>query len=139
MTKQRRIILEELKKTKTHPTAYQLYDIVRGRLPRISLATVYRNLEVLETMGKVNQLGIGKSRRFDADTHDHNHIRCISCGRVDDYPSVTMKFKKNPLNLETPPYEVIGHTVDFYGICEKCRSRGLKPDRFGIVNGITKN
>jgi len=139
MTKQRRIILEELKKTRTHPTAYQLHDIVRERLPRLSLGTVYRNLEVLEKMGKVNLIRIGKMRRYDADIHDHNHIRCISCGRVDDYPSVSMKIKNGQKKVEEPPYEVIGHTVDFYGLCEKCRKCGIKSDRFGALNRITKN
>lgn len=47
MTRQRAVILEELRKTATHPTADELYSIVRRRLPRISLGTVYRNLDFL--------------------------------------------------------------------------------------------
>ncbi|MGE5577510.1 MAG: Fur family transcriptional regulator, partial [Syntrophothermus sp.] len=51
MTRQRQIILEELKNVTTHPTADEVYEMVRRRLPRISLGTVYRNLELLAEEG----------------------------------------------------------------------------------------
>jgi hypothetical protein len=47
ITKQRQLILEELKKVVTHPTADEIYRMVRERMPRVSLGTVYRNLETL--------------------------------------------------------------------------------------------
>ena len=69
MTYQREIILEELKKTKTHPTADELYTTVRQRIPHISLATVYRNLETLANSGLVRKLEvIGRQKRFDGNT-----------------------------------------------------------------------
>ncbi|MGC8659306.1 MAG: Fur family transcriptional regulator, partial [Desulfomonilaceae bacterium] len=52
-TSQRRIILEELAKLKTHPTANEVYEVVRKRLPKISLGTVYRNLELLSESGSI--------------------------------------------------------------------------------------
>ena len=56
MTRQRAVILEELRKTKSHPTADELYSIVRERLPRISLGTVYRNLDFLAETGEILKL-----------------------------------------------------------------------------------
>ena len=53
ITKQRQVILEELRKLNTHPSADEIYKVVRRRLPRISLGTVYRNLEVLVQMGEI--------------------------------------------------------------------------------------
>ena len=53
MTHQRRLILDELKKLKTHPTADEIYVIVRKKMPRISLGTVYRNLEILSETGQI--------------------------------------------------------------------------------------
>ena len=65
-TPQRRIILEELCAVTTHPTAGELYGIVRRRLPRVSLGTVYRNLEVLYANGVINKLDYaGAEARFD--------------------------------------------------------------------------
>jgi Fur family transcriptional regulator, ferric uptake regulator len=83
MTSQRRIILEELRKTKTHPTADELYVVARKRLPKISLGTVYRNLDQLAESGEILKLEMcGCQKRFDGNTHEHFHARCQGCGRV---------------------------------------------------------
>ena len=66
MTHQRRIILEELRNTRSHPTADEVYEIVRKRIPKISLGTVYRNLELLSESGVIQKLEIGGTqKRFD--------------------------------------------------------------------------
>ena len=85
MTRQRAVILEELRKVKTHPTADELYSIVRERLPRISLGTVYRNLDFLADTGEIRRLeAAGTTKRFDGDISWHQHVRCIHCGRIGD-------------------------------------------------------
>ena len=56
MTRQREVILEELRKVNTHPSADEIYEMVRKRLPRISLGTVYRNLEILSKSGDIKKL-----------------------------------------------------------------------------------
>ena len=71
-TKQKGIILEELSKVKTHPTADSVFSIVRKRLPTISFGTVYRNLNLLRDDGKVLELSAGRySCRYDATTANH--------------------------------------------------------------------
>ena len=63
------VILEELRKVKTHPTADELYAMVRTRMPRISLGTVYRNLDFLTESKEILKLeSAGSIRRFDGDT-----------------------------------------------------------------------
>jgi len=65
-TEQRAVILDELRKCRNHPGADELYARVRGRLPRISLATVYRNLELMAARGLIRRLDpAAGSRRFD--------------------------------------------------------------------------
>jgi Fur family ferric uptake transcriptional regulator len=59
LTSQRQVILEELKKVKSHPTANEVYDMVRKRLPRIGLGTVYRNLDLLAERGIIKKLEVG--------------------------------------------------------------------------------
>jgi len=77
ITRQRRVILEELQRTKSHPTADELYRKVRRRLPRISLGTVYRNLELLSRSGLIRKLEIGGGKmRFDGIVEPHYHIHC---------------------------------------------------------------
>ena len=78
-------LLEELKKLRSAPTADELYEKVRRRLPRISPGTVYRNLEALSRRGLVEKLQVaGTQKRFDASRHPHYHARCVRCGRVGD-------------------------------------------------------
>ena len=85
ITRQRVVILDELRKVRCHPTATGLYEIVRRQLPKVSLGTVYRNLELLARMGTIRKLEFsGTEARFDGDIGRHDHIRCVRCDRVDD-------------------------------------------------------
>ncbi len=90
-TPQRQVILDELHALHTHPTAAELYALVRQRLPRISLGTVYRNLEVLCEDGLARQLPLaGADTRYDGQVHRHDHVRCTACGIVRDLPAGTV-------------------------------------------------
>lgn len=120
-TTQRRIILEELRKLETHPTAAELYELVRRRVPRISLGTIYRNLELLERMGAVRKLGYhGVQARYDGTEQNHLHIQCLHCGRIDDLPDLKMK-PPVEINSEIGGYRILGLTTAFVGICPKCK------------------
>ncbi|MFH1725119.1 MAG: transcriptional repressor [Elusimicrobiota bacterium] len=120
MTRQRRIILEELRKVFTHPTADELYKAARKRLPRISLSTVYRNLELLCREGAIRKLEMaGSQKRFDGNLKDHYHIRCLRCGRVAD-----IELERRP-DLEGSirgvyGFEVLGHRLELTGVCGPC-------------------
>ena len=123
MTHQRTIILEELRSVTSHPTADELYALVKKRLPRISLATVYRNLETLAQSGMVRKLAItGRQKRFDGDLSLHDHITCTVCNRIDDiFPG------EDDVQVPLPPGK-LGYTlsemrVHYYGICPECQSK----------------
>ena len=120
MTIQRRVILEELRKSKEHPTADQLYQQVRRRLPRISLGTVYRNLDILSKSGLINKLeGACAQTRYDADTDKHEHIRCLQCGSIADVAADAGPELKSRIG-ELTGYEVTGYNLEFLGICPDC-------------------
>jgi len=121
LTTQRQIILEELAKVRTHPTASELYDMVRKRLPRIGLGTVYRNLELMAETGMILKLEVGGTqKRFDAVTDTHYHIRCSRCGKVDDIDTPVMEELVKEAAASSS-YQVIGHHVEFNGICPNCQ------------------
>lgn len=123
LTRQRKVILEELKKLKTHPSADEVYEIVRQRLPRISLGTVYRNLEILSQLGEIQRLELGGSlRRFDGNPKNHYHIRCLGCGSVDDLMAGPIENIENNI-CELTDYEVIGHRLEFLGFCRRCSGK----------------
>jgi Fur family transcriptional regulator, ferric uptake regulator len=121
MTKQRRVIVEELNKLKTHPTATVLYELVRKRLPRISLGTVYRNLEILSDAGIILKLETaGTQKRFDGTVENHYHVRCVQCGQVDDLPVPLLGDIEDALH-GLSDYKILSHRLEFQGICPSCR------------------
>jgi len=121
LTTQRQIILEELAKVKTHPTASELYNMVRKRLPRIGLGTVYRNLELMAENGMILKLEVGGTqKRFDATTDTHYHIRCSNCGKVDDIDTPVLEELVKEAAASSS-YQVLGHHVEFSGICPSCQ------------------
>lgn len=121
MTTQRKVILEELKKVTSHPTAGELCEMVRRRLPRISLGTVYRNLEILSREGIIQKLDVGGNEmRFDGDISNHYHLRCLICGRVDDAdvePIQGLDRQREGMR----GYQIQGHRLEFVGICPDCQ------------------
>ena len=122
-TMQRQILLEELAKAKNHPTACELYDIVRKRLPRIGLGTVYRNLELMAEAGIILKLEVGGSqKRFDAEIKPHYHIRCSICSRVENI-DIDVVDDLVEAAAEKTLYTIINHHVEFTGECPDCQKR----------------
>jgi Fur family ferric uptake transcriptional regulator len=118
---QRQIILEELQREKNHPSAQELYERVRHRLPKISLGTVYRNLEQMAASGLIQKIeGTGGQRRFDGDLVDHYHLRCLYCGRVED-ASLPKLSRLNQTFGKMTDYTILGHRLEFLGICPRCQ------------------
>jgi Fe2+ or Zn2+ uptake regulation protein len=127
MTRQRQVILDELRRHNTHPTADSLYESVRLRLPHISLGTVYRNLEILTSLGEIQTLDLsGSQKRFDGNPNKHYHIRCMHCGRVDDAPIAPLNQLEDELYGATV-YTIMGHRLEFMGLCPECsRNQALR-------------
>ncbi len=126
MTNQRERILAELKDSGRHLSADELYERVRQGIPHISLATVYRNLEILVGMGIVAKLEIsGRAKRFDYDVSRHDHIFCIECHRFDN---IEVKREEiEPIAAETAGgYSVTGYRLEFAGICPECQKKHQK-------------
>jgi Fur family ferric uptake transcriptional regulator len=130
MTPRRRVVLEELRSLKTHPTADELYRRVRERMPRTSLGTVYRSLRILAEDGRIRVFERGGlPRRFDGDVSGHYHIECVECGDVVDLPADRFgNIEKRVQDL--CGYTVVGHRVGFTGVCPRCarkrRRRGTR-------------
>jgi Fur family ferric uptake transcriptional regulator len=120
LTSQRQVILEELQKVTSHPTASEVFDMVRKRLPRIGLGTVYRNLDLLAEKGIIKKLEAGgEQKRFDGDTSQHYHVRCVKCGRVEDiFIERSKELEKRAASYCN--YKILDHHVQFSGICSKC-------------------
>lgn len=124
-TRQRQVILEELCRLTTHPTATELYELLRPRLQNLSLGTVYRNLDLLARMGRIRKLEwAGGEARFDGNTCHHDHVRCTCCGRVADVGGSSREVAAGGQE-DFRGYDVLGYRLEFIGICPCCREQSL--------------
>ena len=120
MTKQRRLILDVLRKNNVHPTADVVYEMVREHMPRISLGTVYRNLEILTALGEIQTLELsGSQKRYDGNPCKHYHVRCMHCGVVDDAPIAPFNQLEDKL-YDATVFTILGHRLEFLGLCPTC-------------------
>ncbi len=128
-TKQREVILEELCKLTSHPTADELYFIVKKRLPNISLGTVYRNLEYMSQKGMIKKIEVrGKLKRFDGNTEKHFHMRCVKCDKIfdlflDDYKDFDSLF--STFASKSDNFKVLDYDFEIQGLCENCQNKDL--------------
>jgi len=122
-TRQRQLVLEELRATHSHPTAGELYKAVRERLPRISLGTVYRNLDILQETGDVVRLAgcTGQEARYDGNPHPHLHLQCDRCHRVFDLDTV-LPVLDDLVGSTLEGHAIAGYQVIMGGVCKTCRN-----------------
>ncbi len=129
VTPQRLAIYSALAATKAHPSAEMLFNELQPHYPTMSLATVYKTIEILRELNLVQILNTGEdSFRYDADTSNHPHIRCLACQRVDDVDPVEWGSFYQTVGDSTG-YDLRGHQFYFYGVCPACQREGAKNDQ----------
>lgn len=119
-TKQRRLVYDAVRAASDHPTAEAVYDRVRRLIPRVSLGTVYRNLQLLVADGRLRSWTRGRATRYDADLSAHDHFLCESCGLLLDLDRAGAPLAAER-RLEAKGFEVRGRILDLIGLCRNCR------------------
>lgn len=106
-----------------HPSAHHVYDALKKEMPSSSLGNVYRNITILVEEGRITRKDFGDGiERYDAIPGMHYHFICDTCKMVTDFPMkrqdlITRKAR------EMSDHSISGHTIQFYGTCDKCRKR----------------
>ncbi len=119
-SKQRDAVLKDLCERYDHPTAEQVYLSVKKSIPSISLATVYRNLRLLESEGKILKITTENGDRFDGHTHEHYHFTCTNCKNVLDLElGDNVKINLLPKDFAGT---ISGHELMFFGKCPTCKA-----------------
>ena len=120
LTSQRRAVLDALSKAEGHPSAEDVYLIVKRENPRVALGTVYQALSVLEKVGVVSSKHWAESpTRYDLNVEPHLDIRCTGCGRVSEVPGVDLGGVEARIS-ENTPYKVTRATMVVEGLCPGC-------------------
>ncbi|MBN1138595.1 MAG: transcriptional repressor [Anaerolineae bacterium] len=124
LTPQRIALLRLLAAGDGHPSAHQLYEQIKDQFPTTSLATVYKTLTVLKEIDEVLELGFsGDDNRYDGNKpYPHPHLICIRCQKILD-PEVNLAHGLIQEVAQSSGYQIVGHRLDFYGLCPDCQDR----------------
>jgi Fur family peroxide stress response transcriptional regulator len=132
VTVQRRVILEALLDRADHPTADQVYDDVKDRVPGLSRTTVYRVLETLVRLGVARRANhLGAAARFDPNTDHHHHLVCVSCNTLQDFTDPALEALPLP-DTRREQFEIADYSIYYLGTCAGCRRhKGMPPGTGG--------
>ncbi|MGN0171082.1 MAG: transcriptional repressor [Lachnospiraceae bacterium] len=123
-SKQREAIRTVLMETKSHPSAETVYQMLKATYPNISLATVYRNLNLLTELGEITKVsGTTGSDRFDGNVNPHIHFFCTDCNTILDLPSPENDTDQVAIMQETFSGKITGHVTNYYGLCPDCLAK----------------
>jgi len=121
LTRQRAAVFNHLAQVEHHPTAEEIYLAVKRQLPKLSLATVYKNLDALVACGAASKFTYGDAAaRYDIRTDHHYHTRCLKCGKMWDLDAE----KGSELLKQIKPqagFEVQDYRLELLGRCHECR------------------
>ena len=122
-TRQLAAVEEIVNAAHDHPSAEEIHRRVCRKLPRVSLGTVYRNLQKLAAQQRLRVVQLADSAaRYDGMLEEHDHFLCERCGAVSD---LLRKYSPAPRlpELGRAGYVVRSHALTYYGMCPKCRAR----------------
>jgi Fe2+ or Zn2+ uptake regulation protein len=116
MTPQRRAILKVLTGNTSHPTAEQIHEMVKERMPDISLATIYNTLHEMAEMQELYELDLGhRVQHYEISREEHAHRVCLVCGRIEDVP---VDFEKLVSLCQcSDDFRPVRYAVTIYGYC----------------------
>ena len=121
-SRQRELILQILRSTKSHPAANWIFEEARKQIRNISLGTVYRNLHTLKEEGRIREISFGKGTDlYDGDLREHDHACCLICGRVEDVPPLSQRVDVTEVE-RIMGYRVHARRLEFFGVCPQCKN-----------------
>lgn len=125
MTPQRVVIYRALLESQDHPSPEVLRDRVQSQLPAVSLATIYKTLDVLVGLGLAAEVPVtGNTKRYDGNMGVHHHLVCTACGSVADTTDVSLSKISLPKGLHG--FLPKGYSVHIHGLCSSCRTTSPK-------------
>ena len=123
LTPQRLAVIKLLAVSEGHPSVERIYETVRAEFPTISIATIYKTVNLLKQLNEVLELGFPDgSNRYDGNKPDpHPHVICTKCKQIIDPNLGSLKDLKKEVVKKTG-FQILNHRVDFFGTCRDCRS-----------------
>ena len=124
LTPQRVELIRLIAASEGHPSASHLYNQIKIQFPTMSLATVYKTLDLLKELGEVLEIGLRDDSHYDGNKpYPHPHLICIKCQKIMDgeldsaVKNIVQEVEKNF------GFQIVKHQLDFYGICPDCQNK----------------
>jgi Fur family peroxide stress response transcriptional regulator len=127
LTHQRLVIFNVLSSMLNHPSAEDVFEEVKNRIPTIAFDTVYRTLALFERHGLISKVNYLDSRtRYDSVTERHCHLICTRCRKIEDFYWAEVDQLQIP--KETKFWGSIKNKyVELRGLCQDCLTKDVKP------------
>lgn len=124
ITPQRIAILRAFLHSEQHPSVEQVYSEVRSLFPTLSLATVYKTVNLLKELGEILEIGLTDGRnRYDGNKpYPHPHLICTRCNNIID-PEVSLLDQLTAEVAKTTGYQITSHQVELFGLCPTCQPK----------------
>jgi len=121
ITPQRLAIVKILAMSEGHPSVEDIHYQIKKDFPTMSLATVYKNIILMKSLGEVLELGFPDgSNRYDGNRpYPHPHLICIKCKKIRDPDLDSLSEMTKEVELETD-FKILNHRLDFFGLCSDC-------------------
>lgn len=130
-SKQREVILDVIKDSRTHLTAEEIYGLVIKQETKISRSTVYRNINILVEQGIIQKIMMATGPdRYDYLHKEHYHAVCKVCGKVFDFCYDFEKEKITKSMKQQANIDIDVNSITIHGICEKCKSKQKNKEEF---------
>jgi len=125
LTPQRLAVAKILARSEGHPSVETIYDRLRNDYPTMSLATVYRNVMLIKSLGEVLELGFPEGgNRYDGNKpYPHPHVICVRCKKIIDPKLSSLQDLTREVTASSG-FKILTHRMDFFGICGDCQSAG---------------
>jgi len=124
ITPQRLAVVKILAESVGHPSVEHIYNLIKKDFPTMSLATVYRNIILIKSLGEILELGFPDgSNRYDGNKpYPHPHVICVKCKKIVDPNLDSLEDMKKEVSAETK-FKILNHRLDFFGICSNCMGK----------------
>jgi Fur family transcriptional regulator, peroxide stress response regulator len=124
MTPQRLALIRLIAASEGHPSAANLFTSVKGQYPTMSLATVYKTLDLLKDLNEVIEINLHDVSHYDGNKpYSHPHIICTNCRKIIDgdmEESLSKLVRQVEQNMK---FKVQRHQLNFYGLCSECQEK----------------
>lgn len=114
-----------------HLSAEEVYELLQQKEFDFGLATVYRNVELLYSLGILNKVEFGDGRtRYelsdsDPQIHQHHHLICLNCKKIIEFEEDLLEHLEIFIEKKSN-FKIVNHEVKFFGYCSDCKDKVKK-------------